>query len=48
MSQWEEWRKVLDSEVKRWTAMSTDQLSLEHGGAGDPKNLLATLRQGRA
>ena len=29
MSQREEWRKVLDSEVQRWSAMSYDQLVLE-------------------
>lgn len=29
MSRREEWRKVLDSEVKRWSAMSWDQLVSE-------------------
>jgi len=29
MSRREEWRKVLDSEVKRWSAMSCDQLVSE-------------------
>ena len=33
MSRREEWRRVLDSEVKRWTAMSCDQLVSElHDG----------------
>ncbi len=29
MSQREEWRKVLDSEVKRWSGMSCEQLASE-------------------
>jgi len=29
MSRRDEWRKVLDSEVKRWSAMSCDQLVSE-------------------